>query len=389
MRRRATPYSRIEESRRSRGEVGNLVLLTVALGFLLGLLTNGVSDWLRSALPEAAWVAALAVLGALSLLLTTAAAWLFYGRTESQRAHIDLWLPYHFPERDAVTILGREATSYQPPRHAQRAFKHHYRRGSPALKAFLERRAQAQQDGLSFEHVVAADHLALSQCLALYVLHRYGEESLGDEAPFGWYQVDMPSRRLSMDDLPPPLRDNPFLRADQHADEWRLLLPRDVTFTADETWTLSHRRYGWVTLRWFSPLAVAGRSSQPYRALTTRLRLGQDAQLYVVGGRMEVTAEMRCILLPASEPFQEWAAGLLARLEEALDFQYYIATRPARIALMMEEHVGWVPAGTSIVEMLQAIEGRIEDLEMGVAVAALKGAGADADEEEPRESFVV
>jgi hypothetical protein len=42
MRRRSNPYTRIEEVRRSRSEVWVLVLVTVILGFLLGLLTEGL-----------------------------------------------------------------------------------------------------------------------------------------------------------------------------------------------------------------------------------------------------------------------------------------------------------------------------------------------------------
>jgi len=333
----------------------------------------------------------MALAGLLVLALTLVVAWLFYGRAESQRACVDLWLPYHFPTPHKATIArnGR----YQPPRHARRAFMRRYRRGSPALEAFLETCASAQAHGQPFQHVIAADHLALAQCLALYVLHRYGDESLGADAPYGWQGVELASKRLSMDDLPPPLRDNIFLRADQRPDEWRLLLPEDVTFHATESrWVLRHRRYGQVSVRWFPRLIVAGQHSQPYQALTARMRLDDHSQLYVVGSRMEAIAHLRWTLLPASEPFHEWATGLLARLEEALDFQYYIATQPARIARDLEWKIGWVPEGSSIVEMLQAIEGRLEALEMDAAVAVLEEEGEEGEEggmEEEGESFVV
>ena len=382
MRRRRNPYSCIEEARRSRSEVWVLVLVTVALGFLLGLLTEGLTSVLQALLPAPLWSVTLALAGLLTLLLTLAVAWLFHGHSESQRAGIDLWLPYHFPGPREATIARNGA--YQPPRHARRAFMRRYRPHSPALEAFLEAHADARTRGQPFQHFIATDHLALTQCLALYVLHRYGDESLGAEAPYGWWGVPLASQRLSMDDLPAPLGDNPFLRADQRPDEWRLLLPEDVAFHATEShWVLRHRHYGQVTVRWFPQLAVAGRHSRPYQALTTRMRLSDSSQLYVVGARMEATAYLRRTLLPASEPFQEWATGLLARLEEALDFEYYIATRPARVIRDLEWKIGWVSEGTSIVEMLQAIEGRLEALEMGVAVAALE------EPEEEGEDFVV
>jgi hypothetical protein len=383
MRRRRNPYSRIEAVRRSRSEVWGLVCVTVTLGFLLGLLTDGLSGVLQAALPAPAWIGALALAGLLALLLTLGVAWLFHGRAESRRACIDLWLPYHFPGPRKAAIARDGA--YQPPRHARRAFMRHYRPASPTLETFLEAHAEARARGQPFQDFIAADHLALTQCLALYVLHRYGDASLGAEAPYGWWGVDLASQRLAMDDLPPPLRDNPFLHADQRPDEWRLLLPEHVTFDAAESgWVLRHRRYGQVTVRWFPQLAVAGRHSQPYQAITARMRLSEGSQLYVVGTRMEAIAYLSWTLLPASEPFHEWATGLLARLEEALDFEYYVATRPARIVRDLEWKVGWVPDGSSLVDMLQAIEGRLETLEMGAALAALEG-----PEEEEGQHFVV
>jgi hypothetical protein len=172
-----------------------------------------------------------------------------------------------------------------------------------------------------------------------------------------------------------------------------LLLPEAVTFeTTDTGWVLRHRRYGQVEVRWLPQLAVAGRRSQPFQALTTHMRLGEDSQLYVVGTRMEAVARLRRTLLPDSEPFHRWAAGLLARLEEGLDFAYYIATRPDRVIRDLEWKIGWVPEGTSIVEMLQGIEGRLGELEMSAIVAALQGDGGEGREacdEEEGEGFVV
>lgn len=385
MRRRSSPYSRIEEIQRSRSEVWALVIITVVLGFLLGLFTDGLSGWLRDVLPAPVWAAVIVTSGALTLTLTLTAAWLFYGHAESRAARIELWLPYHFPTRDRVMVVGE--TAYQPPRHARRAFARRYARGSDALKGFLDAWAIAQAQGKQFQHFIAEDHQALAQCLALYVLHRYGEETLGAEAAFGWNQIDLPAQRVTLDALPAPLRDNAFVRADQKSAEWRMLLPEAVHFDVhDTTWVLRHRRYGQVTLRWFPAFAVAGPHSQPYEALTTWLNLTGDAHPFVVGCRFEASAHIRRALLPASEAFQAWAAGLLARLEEGLDFGYYIAQRPARIMRDLEWKIGWVPEGRSLVDMLQSIDARLEALEMATALESLDG--ADADEEEGAD-FVV
>jgi hypothetical protein len=383
MRRRRSPYSLIEDVRRSRGEVLALVLVTVVLGLLLGLFTDGLVGMLQQVLTPSGWRVVVVGAGLLTALLTLTAAWLFHGRAESQRACIDLWLPYHFPQSGRPTIASNSA--YQPPRHARRAFMHRYRSNAPELKAFLEAHDDAQARGQPFQDFIADDHLALTQCLALYVLHRYADKSLGFEAPYGWWGTDLASQRLSMDDLPAPLCDNPFLRADQSADEWRLLLPEGVTFEAtDRRWELRHRRYGDVTIRWHPELAAAGRHSQPYQALMHRMTLDEGSQLYVIGTRIEALVHLRWTLLPASEPFHRWATGLLARLEEALDFRYFIDTLPGRIVRNLDWKIGWVPEGSSIVEMLQTIEGRLDDLEMEAAIVTL-----EEEEKESRDDFVV
>lgn len=374
MRRRGSPYSCIEHVRRSRGELLTLVLTTVVLGILLGLLTDGLSAQLHQAMTPTGSAVFLGAVGFLVLVLTGLAAWLLHGRTESQRVCIEVWVPYHFPHRHGATIARDGA--YQPPRHARRAFMRRYRPNSSELEAFLQQHADAQARGELFQASIGDDQRALTQCLALYVLHYYTDRSLGAETVHDWWRVDLKSRRLSMDELPSPLRDNPFLRADQRPDEWRLLLPEAVSFQATKSgWVLRHRRYGYVDVRWFPQLAIAGRRSQPYRALTSYMRLDKDSQLYVVGTRIEAVAQLRWSLLPASEPFHQWAAGLLARLEEALDFTYYTATRPDRVIQDLEWKIGWVPEGTSIVEMLQSIEGRLEELEMQAAITRLEGQG--------------
>jgi hypothetical protein len=92
---------------------------------------------------------------------------------------------------------------------------------------------------------------------------------------------------------------------------------------------------------------------------------------------------LRRTLLPASEPFQAWATGLLARLEETLDYEYYLVEGRRRIPRNLEKKIGWVPEGTNLVEMIQGLDARLDDLEMAGAVAAL-----DQPEDEPGEDLV-
>ena len=388
MRRRSSPYSQIEEIQRSRSEVWMLVSVTVVLGLLLGIFTDGLSGWLRETLPAPVWTGMLIFCGTLTLALTLTVAWLFYGHTESGRARIEMWLPYHFPDRNRLTVAG--ATSYQPPRHARRALARRYAKNSTALRDLLNAWRAAQAQGRQFKDFIAKDHLLLSQCLALYVLHRYGEESLGAKAPYSFSQIDLKARRLMLDALPAPLRDNPFVRADQNAAEWRLLLPENVRFEAGELeWTLRHPRYGHVTVRWYPAISTAAPHSQPYEAVTAWMQPRDKAELYVVGCRVEANAHLRRVLLAAGEPFQTWVAGFMGRLEEALDLGYYLAQRPARIMRDLEWKIGWVPQGTSLVELLQSIDARLEALEMAAALDALDAADATPTEEEAGADFVV
>jgi hypothetical protein len=79
-------------------------------------------------------------------------------------------------------------------------------------------------------------------------------------------------------------------------------------------------------------------------------------------------------------------------LEEALDFAYYVATRPDRVIRDLEWKIGWVPEGSSIVEMLQGLEGRLEELEMSAAVAALEARveeGREASKGEQGKAVVI
>ncbi len=375
MRRRESPYSRIEAIRQSRSELIVLVLATVILGTMLSLLGSGLYDYLLVWLPRGWQQAAAFGLGlTLTAVLVAVLIWLFYTRGESQPVRIEIQLPYHLPADGQPTIAERG--SYQVTVHARRAFARRYRRGSPEVAHWLAAWREARQEGVAFQHFIAEDNAALVQCLLLYVLHRYGEGSLGPEAAYGWWKVDLPAGRLAMDDLPPPVRDNPFLRADQNADEWRLWLPADVRLEVTGPrpgagaavwafrWRLVHRRYGHVELRCYPRLAVAGRQSQPFRVLTQRLHLNRRSEVYVIETRLEAVARFRWTFWPASDAFHEWATGLLSHLDEALDWKHFLATRPDRLLADLDWKLGWVPHGTSVWDKLEEIEGRLEALEV-------------------------
>ncbi len=381
MRRRRSPYSQIETIRRSRGELMALVLVTVALGMLLNLMASVLYQVLcpQPELSNVRWpVVVAAVLLALALVVV-AVRFLYY-RAESQRAFIDIWLPYHWPASARPGMAQRR--SYQVTIHAQRAFARRYPKNAPQTRAFATAWRKALAQDTPFQHFIAPVNAQLIQYLLLCVLHRYGDDSLSPEAVYGWWKVDLPARQLTMDDLPPPLRDNPFLRADQRPEEWRLWWPQQVEIRSETddkggwSWRLVHDRFGQVEVQAYPQLLVAGKDSQPMRVFLQRLKLHRDSRLYVVGTRLEAVARFRWAFLSASEPFHDWASGLLSYLEEALDWGRFLATRPNRLITDLDWKMGWVPVETSVWEKLEEIEARLEELEAG---AVRKTLGLEED----------
>jgi hypothetical protein len=181
------------------------------------------------------------------------------------------------------------------------------------------------------------------------------------------------------------VRTNPFLLADQDVEKWKLLLPQGFSFEVEgedsDRWRL-HHRYGDITIRWLCHLPVRT-YGKAFCVLRNRLHLQAKANVALVCTRLETQVHLRRTLWPASEPFQAWATGLLARMEETLDYEYYLTQARQRIPRNLEKKIGWVPEGTNLVEMIQGLDARLDDLEMTGAVAAI-----DQPEEEPREDLV-
>jgi len=385
-RRRLSPYSRIEALRRSRQELLALVLLTAGLGIALSLLADLLGADLVAWVPSP--LARYVVAGGLGLVLACCAVLLFHASSEGQWVPLQVQLPYHLPADGQPTVAQRR--SYGVTTHARRAFMRHYRHNSPELDDWLARWRQARAAGVPFQQFIAPDNAALVQCLLLYVLHRYGDDSLGPEAAYGWWHVDLPAIRWTAADLPPVLRDNPFLQADQDLEQWRLWWPAGVRLDlqpgpSGPVWRLQHPRYGRVEVRTSPHLAVAGRGSQEWHVLTQRLKLDQRSRLFIVGTRLEARACFRWTFWPGSEAFHDWATGLLAYLEEALDWGYYLNTRTDRLVALLDQRIGWVPAGTSVFDKLQEMEGRLERLE----VTAASGSERAEGEPPPGEALVV
>lgn len=133
MRRRESPYSQIETIRRSRGDLAALVLVTVVLGMLLNVLASGLYEALRPtvAAPGRPWPSFAA--GLLITLALTFGVVLLYRRTDSKRALVEIWLPYHWSAAGRPGVAQRR--SYQLTVHARRAFARRYPKNAPETQA--------------------------------------------------------------------------------------------------------------------------------------------------------------------------------------------------------------------------------------------------------------
>ncbi|MBC8254121.1 MAG: hypothetical protein H8E35_08830 [Ardenticatenia bacterium] len=366
-RRRRSPYSCIKALQRSREALLGLALLTIGLGILLNLVADLLGADLAMWIPSRPGRYALG--GGLAVVLAGLAVALFYSSSESQWVQMEIQIPYHLPFREQPRVAQRR--SYGVTTYARRAFMRRYGKDSSQLEDWLANWRRAEAEGISFQHFIAEDNAALVQCLVLYALHRYGDESLGSQALYGWWKSELPATQLAAADLPPSLGDNLFLHADQRIDEWRLWWPKGMEITLEPEdsenpfprWRLTHRHYGHVEVRWSPHLSVAGKGSQVWQVLTQRLRLGKRSRLFIIGTRLEAQARFRWTFWPGGEDFHHWATGLLNYLEEALDWGYYLHTRTDRLVAMQDQRIGWMPEGTSLFEKLQEIEGRLERLE--------------------------
>ena len=377
IRRREPPYSRLEAIRRSRQELMLLIGTTVVLGLLLGLLSNVAFEALHRLVPTAQKGAiVLGVVMTIGLVLWLAVK--FYAHERSQRVFVDLWLPYRLNPDGKFSVPIRR--SYQATVYANRALRRRLKKEPAREQELAKAWREARKQRRPLQDVMETECVALVQCLILYVLHRYGEEALGPEAPYGWWEVPLEKKQLAIEDLPPLLRENPYLRADQPP-TWRLWWPKDVDWeimpepdNPFPRWRFRHRWYGDVELRWHRGLLGGKRGGQTWHILTERLSLSEEEkqeQVFLIGARMEATAHFRWTILRRSELFHDWATGLLAFLEEALDWDYFLATRPQRLLADLAWKVGWVAKGSSLMDALQEILGRLEHLEVEQAMVAL------------------
>jgi hypothetical protein len=176
-----------------------------------------------------------------------------------------------------------------------------------------------------------------------------------------------------MADLGTLLRDNVFVQAVARAHpQWGMSLPAGVLLKVEEndegiTWTLHHRWQGAVVLRCFREYRTSPYRHKVGRILGAGLSPNQQEQLRVLTSRIEATASSRWILIPAVDAFHEWATGLIAFLEEELDWGYFEHGLTDRIVTDLMWMIGDLPEGVSIWDKLTSIETRLSQPERAIS----------------------
>lgn len=375
-RRRHSPYSRIEQIRESRAEVLRLVLAAIVLGLLLSLLAAAIYNYLLGLLPSATWQWLAFILGVvLSLLVVGLIIHLFHSRGESQTVRLEVAIPYHLVGSSGLEVATQHPyrPAYHAAIHAHRLFSGPFKPGSEFSRKLRQNWEEAKGKGRLFQAFMASMNAELVDALILSALHRYGTDSLGPAAKYGWWRVRLEAAEHGLDDLPQPLLTNRFLQAEKRrSPKWKLLLPRDVQveIVQDEQkweWSIRHSRHGSLAIYCHPTLWVAKQNSLPGRVLGEGLKGVSEGDLFVLVTRLEATVSFRLTFLSRTNSFHEWATGLLAHLEEALDWGYFLVSRPDRMIVDLPWKIGDLPRpGDSVWGKLCEVEERLETIETGL-----------------------
>lgn len=387
-RRRHSPYSRIEQIRESQAEVLRLVLAAIVLGLLLSLLSAAIYSYLLRLLPSPTWQWIAFILGlVLTVLVVGLIIYLFHSRGESQTVRLEIAIPYHLGGSKNLEIAKHHPCrpTYHPAIDARLLFSRPFKPGSKSSQDLRQHWEEAKRNRRSFQAFMASMNAELVNALILSALHRYGKDSLGSAAKYGWWRVRLESVEYGLDDLPQPLLVNRFLQAKKKQNpQWKLLLPRNVQVKIIQDkhkweWSVRHPRHGSLVIYCHPTLWVAKQDSLPGQVLGEGLKHGSNNDLFVLGTRLETTVSFRLSFLSRTNPFHEWTTGLLSHLEEALDWGYFLASRPDRIIGDLPWKIGDLPkkSGDSVWGKLCEAEKRLEAIEARLAALAVRGEPVD------------
>lgn len=370
-RRRFNPYSRIEQFENSRRIFWEVLILALALGLLINLLSSMiglVADALLAGHPARPWLA-LALMGGLIALTLLVFARRFLNHSQTARIRLEVAIPYLVNAGNGLQVARQHPFRpvYRAAEDARRWFARAFPPNQPAARD-LAARWKATEPPM-FQRFIAPYHRDLVDALLLQLLHRYGEESLGPEARYGWHHVAMPSHQLGWDDLPPPLHDNPFVLGERDkSPDWQLTLPAEVTLFHERgddgrRWRLGHAKCGEAVIQFIERERVAHSPKSMPVAILGEGETQKDA-LWVVGTRFTATAAFRRVLFAETDPFQQWATQLLAFIEEGLDWNFFLEQRPAQITRDLAWKIGDLPSTSdSLWARLKQIDERLARIE--------------------------
>ena len=375
LQRRHSPYSRIEDIRQSRDQLLGLIVVTVVLGILLGLLVNGLYEYLTIQIRAPELQMLIFVFG---VFLVVAILWMFtilrYQGTESERLRIDVALPFQLAENGStveITKQHRFRPVYQPAKHGRMLFLGTIPSNSIENRELAEQWRALRSEGKPVQMVLADFHDDLVDALILFALHRHSEDSLGGAAQYGWWHVQLEGYDVGYDGLPSLLQNNRFLRKRMEIDkDWKLRLPVGVAFTMKDNedgtriFSLRCPHRGGVRITRLPMHWVATRDSQPGKVLSEGADIPRKDWFYVIGSRVEVQAKYRNAVLSRSDNYQQWAADMLARLEESLDLAFFLATTSCiRMIPDINWKIGDIPdMDDSLWKSIQAIERQLESI---------------------------
>jgi hypothetical protein len=366
-RRRVSPYSQIDELRQSRAELLVLVLGTVFLGVVLNILASILYQFFDVDGASMDRLLVLALAGVVvALLLVGLIILAYYGHRETAACRLEVALPYLLDGRQIqMPRQRRHYPKYRPVVLGTQRFVEACGPRKPGADQLTEAWYKSWSAGADLTDVLGPWHRQLVDCLVLEALHRYCRTSLGRSARFGWRRVSLDAQRVSLSTLTEQFGQNVFLNVVRDCgSDWIMLLPAGVRFTAAEdaegtVWSLHRARFGEINLRCHREQRIAGPNYHIARILGASVPTNKKDKLRVISSHIEVRLTSRWTFLPFGDAFHEWAAGLLAFLEEELDWDYFEQSLPDRLITNVLWKLADAPEGASYWQKLEAIEERL------------------------------
>lgn len=363
-RRRQNPYDPIDHLENSRRSIVDLILIATLLGFLINLLTSVVYDALKDEVFEsdpAQLRILMGILSVLILILLMGFVLRYHSRSESQSHRMEIVFPYVAVDKLEISEQHPYRPRYEPVVYARNDLRRLFR-SKPKLSQQLADEWNQWTDR-RFQFFINDLHNELIDAVMLHALHRYGKETLSAAAEYAWWHTPLNSAECPTDKLKLWFESNRILAAffeDEKNASWKLLLPQNVDLAIERHpkghhWQLKHRFYGKISILFLKTHWVS-RKGQPNAIFAEGLDSSLLDNLYVVGTRFVIQAEFRMTMLRRSAAFHEWSTYLIAFLEEALDWGYFLEHRPQRMLVDLPWKIGDLPSGASLWEKLNEIE---------------------------------